>query len=662
MAKAQGVSKATEARLTRDAKAAGRHVKNASTGDSFQNFAARVGIGTNNLSTDSSYGFNPISRIQTLMEWMYRGSWVVGRVVDSIAEDMTKNGVEFLGESSPDSISKLNRGFVKHTIWKRTSDALKWARLYGGAIAYLNIDGQNPTTPLRLDTIAPGQFKGIIVFDRWMVTPSLEDLVTDMSSPALGLPKFYTVVTAAAGYPRIQMHHSRCLRLVGVELPFWQRISENMWGMSVLERLYDRLVAFDSGTQGASQLLYKAYLRTLQIPQLREIIAAGGPAYEAMLQQVALMRTMQSNEGMSIIDGEDKFEGHQYSFAGIGDTLLQFAQQLCGAAETPYTRLFGQSPAGMDATGESDLRNYYDNVQQRQETQLRGFIDITSRVIARSEGIQLDPSFDFKFNPLWQITDNERAEIGERTTNSVLAAEGAGIIDLPTAMAELKQASKTTGLFTNITDEMIEAAKLAPDPGVDSILDQFLGTPAPAPGASAGPDKPPQPGEKPEPSGKAPPPFARDSAHLPLVEVHGIPTMIETHAGERRQGNGWAAQMPADYGFFRATSSAEGENEGMDCFLGLDRQSRDVWVIDQVDPKTGVFDEHKVMLGFLSSKDALDCYAQAYHDGGRGRIASVTHMDVEALKTWLESGDHKNPLGKRRLTRDLRAEPHLRAV
>jgi hypothetical protein len=138
--------------------------------------------------------------------------------------------------------------------------------------------------------------------------------------------------------------------------------------------------------------------------------------------------------------------------------------------------------------------------------------------------------------------------------------------------------------------------------------------------------------------------------------------MIETHAGERRTGDGWAVQMPADYGFFRGTGSAEGHDEGMDCFVGLDRQSRDVWVIDQADPKTGVFDEHKVMLGFLNSRDALACYASAYHDGGRGRIASVTHMDVEALKTWLESGDHNNPLGKRRLTRDLRAEPHLRAV
>ena len=55
-------------------------------------------------------------------------------------------------------------------------------------------------------------------------------------------------------------------------------------GMSVVERIWDRLTAFDSATVGAAQLVYKAHLRTYSVEKLRELIALGGPAFEALLK------------------------------------------------------------------------------------------------------------------------------------------------------------------------------------------------------------------------------------------------------------------------------------------------------------------------------------------------------------------------------------------
>jgi hypothetical protein len=59
----------------------------------------------------------------------------------------------------------------------------------------------------------------------------------------------------------MDVHYSRCFRYTGVDLPYWQKIAENMWGMSIYERLWDRLTAFDSTTQGIAQLVYRAHLR-----------------------------------------------------------------------------------------------------------------------------------------------------------------------------------------------------------------------------------------------------------------------------------------------------------------------------------------------------------------------------------------------------------------
>lgn len=427
-------------------------------GDSFQNFEARVGYGTNNQTSGSSYGFDFISRNRVQLEAMYRSSWVVGAVVDVVADDMTRAGIEIESDLPPDQMDKIHAAFERMAIWDRINDTAKWSRLYGGAIGVMMIDGQNMRTPLNLESIAPGQFKGILVLDRWLIQPSLNNLVTEFG-PELGQPKFYDIVADSMALARQRIHYSRVIRLDGVELPYWQKISENLWGQSVIERLFDRLIAFDSTTAGAAQLVYKAHLRTLAVDSLREVIGMGGPALEALLKNVEMIRRFQSNEGITLIDAKDKFEAHQYSFSGLDNVLLQFGQQLSGATGIPLVRLFGQSPAGLSATGESDVRNYYDNIKQQQERKLRLPLTRLLEVIVRSElGIEPPDGFQFGFNPLWQMSDMDKATIAKTISDAVTQVEGAGLISQQTALRELRQSSHITGVFSNITDEDINDA------------------------------------------------------------------------------------------------------------------------------------------------------------------------------------------------------------
>ena len=434
------------------------------THDSYQNFAARLGLGTNNISSGSTYGFDPISRIRTLLEWMYRGSWIVGQAVDCIAEDMTKAGVSYIGENEPQDMEKLQKALQRHLVWPRLQDVIKWARLYGGALGVILIDGANTATPLKIDRVAKGSFKGLLVLDRWMVEPSFEDLVDDINDPDLGDAKFYRVTADAPALPRMKIHHSRVVKIVGVGLPYWQKVAENLWGISVIERLYDRLVAFDSATQGASQLMYRAHLRTLKIKNLRKIVTAGGKLLEGLVQTVNMMRQYQSNEGVNMIDAEDEMEATEYTFGGVSDTILQFGQQLSGALQIPLVRLFGQSPQGLNSTGESDIRTYYDGINQRQETQLRHPFDKIVRVEAMSEGIKLDPSFGFIFNPLWQLTEDQKSTIAQRDSASAVEVEASGLVSPKTVLKELRQGSRITGRWSNITDEEINAAEDLPVP------------------------------------------------------------------------------------------------------------------------------------------------------------------------------------------------------
>ena len=255
--------------------------------DGFQNDVARLGMGADNLMSSSTYQLNPITRQRVTLDYMYRGSWLVGAAVDAKADDMTQAGIDFASGVEPKDGEVLHGAFDRLGIWNELGDGVRWGRLYGGAVVVMLVDGQDLSTPFRPDTVRKGQFKGLLAMDRWQLQPSIGEIVNELG-PHFGKPKFYTVIcdetlvssNGGAGVSPLigrKIHYSRVFRFEGHRLPFYQRISEQGWGLSVIERLYDRLVAFDSATLGTAQLVYKAHLRTLKVDGLTKIIATGGP-------------------------------------------------------------------------------------------------------------------------------------------------------------------------------------------------------------------------------------------------------------------------------------------------------------------------------------------------------------------------------------------------
>ena len=448
------------------AKAAGETGKSWKTTDSFQNFVAKIGIGTDNLSSAGTYGFNPITRERTLLEWIHRGAWIAGLAVDCVADDATRAGVEVLGDLKPEDLEAIEQEAQVLNIWQGIRDTCAWARLYGGAVCIALIDGQDYSTPLRVDSVGRGQFRGVLSLDRWMLDSSITDLITE-PGPNMGLPKYYTPFENAPGLRRVKIHHSRVIRMEGNRLPYWQRVVENLWGQSILERLYDRLIAFDSTTQGAAQLVYKSYIRTYAVKNLRDIIASGGDAMNGLAQYVAMMAQFQSIEGITLLDADDKFEAQtQAAFAGLTEVLVHLGQQISGAVQVPLVRLFGQSPVGLNATGDADMRTYYDMISQLQNRELRLGVTSYYRMLAQSLGIKPDKGFGIKFRPLWLLSETDRASIAAQVTTAVSAGIDMGVPQ-QVALKELRQSATVTGIWSNITDEDIKNAEAEVAPPVE---------------------------------------------------------------------------------------------------------------------------------------------------------------------------------------------------
>ena len=444
--------------------------KSRMTADGFDNFVSRLGLNNDNALSAGTYEFNLVTRNRIKLEAAYRGSWIVGAVVDSVAEDMTRAGIEVTTNESEEDIKDLQREISKRQVWQSLQSLIKWGRLYGGAIGVIQIRGQKLDTPLSPETITKGQFQGITVFDRWQVNPGTEAI---QSGPDMGLPVYYSIVNnptsldpaAQTATGQLKVHHSRCIRYVGIELPYFQAITEMMWGESVLERLWDRLISFDNATMSSASLIDRANLRTVGIEGLREIIAAGGAAQQGLLSMFEMMRSMQVNEGLTLLDKNDSFTSTAYSFSGLSDMMLQFGQQLSGASGIPLVRLFGQSPAGLSSTGESDIRMYYDNINAQQESKLRQPFETLLKVMWHSTFGKPSPEdLEFSFTPLWQMSAMDKATIAKSNTETIIGAFEAGLTERSTAMKELRGISGDTGLFSNISDEEIDKIENDPPP------------------------------------------------------------------------------------------------------------------------------------------------------------------------------------------------------
>ncbi len=604
--------------------------------DQFVNFAQNIGIGGDNPLTTAGYGFNPVTRQRVQLEWMHRGTWIGGLAVDLPAGDMTREGVEQTGEIDPKDAAKIKKHVEELGCWTALCETIQWGRLYGGAIAVLQIDGQDERTPLRLDTINKGQFKGLMVFDRWMCDPSLDRLVRT-PGPSRGLPEFYTIRSDSHGMRGQQVHHSRCVRIIGHKLPYWQAVIEQMWGISIFERLFDRMSFFDVATTGSAQLVYRAWVRTLKMKNFRGLVAQGGKALQGVVAQLHFMRRFANLEGVQVIDSEDEMEILQSpAFSGLAEAMLHFGEQLSGALQIPLVRLFGQSPAGLNATGESDLRNYADNVKKEQRSVLGPDVLKIHKAAAYSCGVRPPEDYGVDFLPLYQLTEKERGEIAERKTNAISQAYNDGAYGQKTYLKELKQMAPSTGVFSNITAADIEAASddPPPPPGAEALEGD---TSSSSSGA--------QPGQKQaagerrvtgKPTGDGQWTRTGDSAQVVAAVqlAHDVEIVIESKRGEVRRGPDWEVFMPDDYGYIRGTKAPDGEQ--VDCYVGGDPKAGNIWVVNQLH-LDGRPDEPKVMIGYPSMEAAMRTYISGFTDGrGWDRIGSVDRFDWKTFPRWLD--------------------------
>ena len=427
------------------------------TQDAFSNPLFRLGYGSQSPLEATEYPLTRMTDNYALLNSLYRDNWIVQNVVGMMVDDMLREWYKISGSMSPEYLDELKRVERVTGIRYKIAEGLRWGRLYGGAAGLILIRGQENMLdqPLDLETVMPGSFSGIYVLDRWCgVTPDMQ-LVTDISDPDFNLPEYYQI-NGTEGKIVARVHHSRIIRFTGRDLPYLERIAELYWGESEIEALYKDVVAHDNVSANMAALTFQANINTMEVQNLEQLFSLGSIEQQKRFWNVMQAQSvMRSNFGVQLVNKGDQITKHQYGFNGLSDVYESMCLNLCGASHYPMTKLFGRSPAGMNATGESDLKNYYDYVDTLRETKLRPVLEKLLPIMAMSAWGAIPDNLQIDFPPLWTPTAKELADIAKAKAEAIVSTYQAGLLNVDTAQKELKKISDETGMWDSITDEEI---------------------------------------------------------------------------------------------------------------------------------------------------------------------------------------------------------------
>lgn len=441
--------------------------------DAFSNPLFRLGYGSQSPLEATEYPLTRMTDNYALLNSLYRDNWVVQNVVGLMVDDMLREWYKLKGNVTPEMQDALDRVERQTRTRARLNEGMRWGRLYGGAAGLIMIKGQEDLSkPLDLDMVFPGSFQGLYILDRWQgVTPNME-VVFEGGDP---VPESYSI-TDARGYTVTNVHHSRLIRFTGRDLPFLEKVAEMYWGESEVEALYKDVVAHDNVSANMAALTFQANINTMEYKGLEQLFSIGSTQAQRRFWNVMQAQSvLRSNFGTQLVEEGTKLTNTQYTFTGLQEVYESMALNLCGASHYPMTKLFGRSPSGLNATGESDLKNYYDYVDSQREAKVRPVLQKLLPVLAMSAWGFVPDDLDFTFPPLWTPTATETAEIALKKAQAIRDTFQAGLFQADTAMKELKKLEEETGMFGSISDQEIIKNKGKTYADVTSLHDPLLG-------------------------------------------------------------------------------------------------------------------------------------------------------------------------------------------
>lgn len=410
---------------------------------------------------------------------LYEGNGLFSKIIDTPAEEALKHGFDLNLKS--DEVNAFVEDALDDLEWEeKAATAIKWARLYGGALIVMLIDdGRGLEEPVDWEHIR--SIDELRVYERSIVQPDSSSLYQqDYGGKGVGnrvskfgQPEYYYVSSI---YGSFKVHESRCLVFRNGVLPEQTSNATYLfWGMPEYVRIRRALRETVTAHTDSVKLLERSVQAIYSMKGLASLLTTDDGENQ-VLKRLQLVDTSRGLLNSIAIDSEgENYDFKTFQFSGVKDVIDATCNMLSALTNIPQTILFGRSPAGMNATGDSDFESYYNFVEKIQrlmlKRNLRTLLDVVFRAGIASGDVAEEPDYKLEFKPLWSLSDTEQAAVDQTKaqTEQIKAQTAQLYVDM--------QAIDPSEVRSRLaSDEEFDVEDIISEDDEDDLLHSLLGT------------------------------------------------------------------------------------------------------------------------------------------------------------------------------------------
>lgn len=395
---------------------------------------------------------------------MYTGDGIAHRIIEQMIIDMFREGFKVETGSKEDITREVMERFEEIGLIPKIEELIRWGRVYGGAIGILGINDGSAKMELPLNEAGVRSIEFMRVYPRYHVQWTSLDLYKDSNHPKFNMPEFYNIQPVEGSPYRV--HESRCIIYDGEPLPPREKYTNQGWGASILEICYDRILSMDSAYHSVDHVLKDFAQGVLSVPNLMSMMS-GKAGDDLITKRLDLFDMSRSIMNTMIIDSQETYTKVITTIAGIPEAIDRFAEGLSTPTMIPVKILLGRQTAGMGSTDSADVRLWYDFVAATQISKLRPILE---KLVRLELSTKSNSNGDWKitFNPLWQLTDLEQAQVNNTQAQADCAYVTAQVLS-PDEVASSRFGSNESGLKTTLGFDRSPEAGM-PEPEDENVI------------------------------------------------------------------------------------------------------------------------------------------------------------------------------------------------
>lgn len=362
--------------------------------------------------------------------------------IQTTADEMTREWLTLTGGEDSEKVETLARKLeAKYNLRELCNEAFSVMGYMGGSFIYIDTGTDDPSLPLSLtnDSAEFGEGKTLrfVLVDPITVSPmeynSSEPLRSDFMQPMAWMV-----------YGK-RVHASRMIKFVDNLPPALLAPAYNCLGIPQAQILWDYVLHWNKARSATIELLEKMNFMIFKTDAMKYLATANGLA--DLDAKMNFLNRYRSNSSVFVCDSESEdVQNVTAQIGGATDIAKQCLEFVAAIDRKPAVKLLGISPSGFNATGESDIRNYYDHIASKQE-KFRNEILMLIKAVELAEWGEIDPSVTFEFNELGKEDEAQKVSTSSQYATLLATLQEHQAINAE-EVRQLMRAYKPAGLQT----------------------------------------------------------------------------------------------------------------------------------------------------------------------------------------------------------------------